>query len=255
MHQNLGPATNYPCSVCTSNVTSRGVSYMCNRCSGWVYSKYSGLQNAAEYRRIKNWACISCSSPPTPQIPKPLPSPITTKASDGDPFTILQFSANGIGNKQVELGDGLERHKVKVAVIQESNLTLNSRTPNIQGFTTIRKDRDQSHGGGLLTLIHKSINFSRRPDSPDTLVDPHLEELTITSQARKHRLDYYQRLHPPASSCTGRIQPISRSSNDDDGQPSYWETSTLTTHRDIQVLQIREALCWRACCLALISVF
>ena len=106
--------------MCTSNVTSRGVSYMCNRCSGWVHSKCSGLQNAAEYRRIKNWACISCSSPPTPQIPKTLPSPITTKAPDGDPFTILQFNVNGIGNKQVELGDFLERHKVKVAVIQES---------------------------------------------------------------------------------------------------------------------------------------
>ena len=82
VHQNPGPATKYPCSVCTSNVTSRGVSYMCNRCSGWVHSKCSDLQNAAEYRRIKNWACSSCSSPPTSPIPKPLPSPITTKASD-----------------------------------------------------------------------------------------------------------------------------------------------------------------------------
>ena len=153
---------------------------MCNRCSGWVHSKCSRLQNAAEYRQIKNWACISCSSPPSPQVPKPLPSPITTKVSDGDPFTILKFNANGIGNKQVELGDFLERHKVKVAVIQESKLTLNSRMPNIQNFTTVRKDCDQGQGGGLLTLIHKSINFSRRPDSPDTLADPHLEELTIT---------------------------------------------------------------------------
>ena len=65
VHQNPSPATKYPYSVCTSNVTSRGVSYMCNRCSGWVHSKCSGLQNAAEYRRIKNWTCISCSSPPT----------------------------------------------------------------------------------------------------------------------------------------------------------------------------------------------
>ena len=114
---------------------SGGVSYMCNRCSG--------LQNAAEYRRIKNWACSSCSSPPTPPIPKPLPSPITIKSSDGDPFTILQFNANGIGNKQVEVGEFLERHKDKVAVIQKSKLTLNSRTPNSQNFITVRKDRDQ----------------------------------------------------------------------------------------------------------------
>ena len=171
----------------------------------------SGLQNAAEYRRIKNWACISCSSPPTPHIPKPLPSPIITKASDGDPFTVLQFNANGIGNKQVELGDFLERHKVKVAVIQESKLTLNSRTPNIQNFTTLRKDSDPGQGGGLLTFIHKSINFSRRPDLPYTLTDPHLEELTITAK-----------LHTPSKLLHRRIPSISGSSDDDDGHPHTW---------------------------------
>ena len=126
-----------------------------------VHSKCSGLQNAAEYRRIKNWACSSCSSPPTLPIQKPLPSPITTKASDGDPITIPQFKTNGIVNKQVKLGEFLERHEVKVAVIQESKVALNSRTPNIQKFTTVRKDRDQGQGGGLHTLIHNSVNFSR----------------------------------------------------------------------------------------------
>ena len=84
VHKNHGPATKYHCSVCTSNVTSRGVSYMCNRCSGWVHSKCSGLQNVAEYRRIENGVCSSSRSPSTPPIPKPLPSPITTKTYDGD---------------------------------------------------------------------------------------------------------------------------------------------------------------------------
>ena len=37
------------------------MSYLCNRCSGWVHSKCSGLRNAAEYRRISDWACRSCS--------------------------------------------------------------------------------------------------------------------------------------------------------------------------------------------------
>ena len=196
VHQNPGPATKYPCSVCTSNVTSRGVSYMCNRCSGWVHSTCSGLQNAAEYRRIKNWAC---SSPPTPPILQPLPSPITTKTSDGDPFTILQSNANGIGNKQVELGEFLERHTVKVAVIQKLKLTLNSRTPNIQNFTTGRKDRHRGQGGCLLTLI----NFSRRPDSPDS----HLEELTITDKLVNTDLIITNVYIPPASSCTGGYNP------------------------------------------------
>ena len=66
-------------------------------------------------------------------------------------------------------------------MIQESKLSSNSKTPSIQNFTTVRKDRRQGQGGGLLTLIHKSINFSRKPESPETLVEPHLEELTITA--------------------------------------------------------------------------
>ena len=51
----------------------------------------------------------------------------------------------------------------KVAVNQESKLFLHSRTSNIQNFTTVRKYLHQGKGGGLFILIHKSINFSRRP--------------------------------------------------------------------------------------------
>ena len=151
--------------------------YLCNRCSGWVHLKCSGLQTPAEYRRIKDGIFSSCSSPPTLQKTQPLP----TQAVNGNSFTIMQFNANGIGNKLTELGEFLKRHNVKVAVIQESKHSPNSKTPSIQNFTTVRKDCRQGQGGGLLTLIHKSINFSRKPESPETLVEPHLEELTITA--------------------------------------------------------------------------
>ena len=139
----------------------------------------------------------------------------------GDSFTILQFNAIGIGNKQFELGEFLERHKVKVAVVQELKLTLNYRTPNIQNFTTVRKYRHQGQGGGLLTLIHKSINLSRRPESPDTRADPHLEEFTITAKLGNTELiitNVYN-LHTPSKLLQRRIQSISGSSDDDDGNP------------------------------------
>ena len=205
VHPNPGPTTKYPCPVCARNVTSRGVSYLCNRCSGWVHSKCSGLQNAAEYRRIKDWVCSSCNSPPT--LPKLQPPPIPTQAVDENSFTIMQFNANGIGNKLTELGEFLKRHNVKVVVIQESKLSSNSKTPSIQNFTTVRKDRRQGQGGGLLTLIHKSINFSRKPESPETLVEPHLEELTITATLGDTELIITNVYIPPASSCTGGYLP------------------------------------------------
>ena len=43
--------TKYHCPVCTRNVTSRGVSYKCTRCSGWVHAECSGILNAAQYLR------------------------------------------------------------------------------------------------------------------------------------------------------------------------------------------------------------
>ena len=105
--------------------------------------------------------------------------------------------------QMVDLCEFLERHKVKVAVIQGSKLTLNSQTPNIQKFTTVRKGRHRGQEGGLLTLIHKSINFSLRPDSPDTLADPHLEELIITAMLGNTDLIITNVYIPSASSCTG----------------------------------------------------
>ena len=142
--------------------------------------------------------------PPTLPKPQPLSTSIPTQAVDRNSFTIMQFNANDIGNKLTELGEFLKRHNVKVAVIQKSKLSPNSKTPSIQNFTTVRKDRRQGQGGGLLTLIHKSIHFSR---NPETLVEPHLEELTITVTLGDTELTITNVNIPPASSCEGGYLP------------------------------------------------
>ena len=56
-------------------------------------------------------------------------------------------------------------------------------------------------------MIHKSINFSWSLDSPDTLADPHLEELTITAKLGNTDLIITNVYIPPASSCTGGYNP------------------------------------------------
>ena len=134
VHPNPGPATKYPCPVCARNVTSRGVSYQCNRCSGWVHTKCS--VNAAQYRKSSDWACGPCSTPP-PHTP----TPPTDQKSDDSTFNVLELNANGIYNKLTELGVVMENNKVKVAVIQESKLTPKSKNHCIQNYTTVHKDR------------------------------------------------------------------------------------------------------------------
>ena len=61
--------------------------------------------------------------------PSPTPAPSDDQISDDSTFNVLQFNANGIGNKLTELGVVLERNKVKVAVIQESKLSSKSKNP------------------------------------------------------------------------------------------------------------------------------
>ena len=89
-------------------------------------------------------------------------------------FNILQWNANGIDNKQTELSIFLEAHNVKVAAIQESKLTAQSRSPNIQNYTLVRQDRRLGPGGGLLFFIHNSVSFTRKPLSTTSKNDPHI---------------------------------------------------------------------------------
>ena len=100
----------------------------------------------------------------------------TKQISDYSMFNVLQLNANGIGNKLTELEVVLERNKVKVVVIQESKLSPKSKNP------CIRRDSSHGQGGGLLIFIHRSIIFSKQPSSPESLSDPHLEELSIKAE-------------------------------------------------------------------------
>ena len=101
IHPNPGPTAKSPCPVCARDVTSRGVSYRCTRCTGWVHAKCSGLLNAAQYRRNKDWTCdpysASKTQQPTPPPPSqsPNPAPSADQISDDSTFNVLQFNANG----------------------------------------------------------------------------------------------------------------------------------------------------------------
>ena len=162
IHPNPWPTAKYPCPVCARDVTSRGVRYWCTRCTGWVHAKCSGLLNAAQYRRNKDWTCYPFSASKTqkpttsPPSPSPTPAPSADQISDNSTFNVLQFNGNGIGNKLTELGVVLERNKVKVAVIQESKLSSISKNPCILNYTTVRKDRP--HRDGFKSRTSPSFN-------------------------------------------------------------------------------------------------
>ena len=139
----------------------------------------------------------------TPQPCVPSPSPIPTMSDKT--FTILQWNANGIGNKQTELSIFLE---VKVAAIQESNLTAQSRSPTIQNYTLVRQDRCLGPEGGLLAILSKIQSAS--------LAASHCQQRQRMTPPRRtdhqrrygyYRVAHYQLVYLPASCCNGCYSP------------------------------------------------
>ena len=98
------------------------------------------------------------------------------------------FYSSTLMELTTELRGVLERNKVKVVVIQESTLSLKSKNPCIRNYTSVRKEHPHGHGGGLLVFIHRSITFFKQPSSPESLSDPHLEELTIKADIGNTKL-------------------------------------------------------------------
>ena len=148
---------------------------------------------------------VNIGPPSQPSTP-PTPTSSDKQISNDSTFNVLQFNANGIGNKLTELGVVLERNKVKVAVIQEPKLSSKSKNPCIRNYTTVRNDRPHGHGGGLLVFIHESITFSKQPSSPEALSDPHLEEMTTKADIGNTKLIIPNIYIPPASSCSNGYQ-------------------------------------------------
>ena len=148
-----------------------------------------------------------------------LPLRLPKQISDDSTFNVLQLNANGIGNKLTELEAVLESNKLKVALIQELKLSPKSKNPCIQKYTTVRKDRSHGQGGGLLIFIHRSITFSKQPSSPESLSDPHLEELSIKAELENTKLIISNVYIPPASSCRNGYHFFNRTPSDDTRHP------------------------------------
>ena len=93
---------------------------------------------------------------PTNSLPsQPVPSTTRNK------LKIYQWNADGIRPKLLELRDRLLNSDIDILAVQESKLRKTDKTPSIEGYATIRKDRNNILGGGLLLFIRTDIVFEK----------------------------------------------------------------------------------------------
>ena len=71
----------------------------------------------------------------------------------------MQWNANGISLKILELLTFLLSNNVNIAAIQETKLTNKSNPPKTPGWAAARLDRHKNYGDDLLMLIKDTTLF------------------------------------------------------------------------------------------------
>ena len=184
IHPNPGPQR-YPCAVCKYDCTYQHHSVRCTKCRHWVHLHCSSLPNTHAYPQ--KWICPTCKN--TPQ-----PSPLLPNT-----LNILQLNAGGIKTKHGEISDFLHEHNIHIALIQETKLKPNTRLTTFTDYTTLRLDTQPSEHG-LITLVHKNIQFTNTTQQLTTLItDQHTKIQSIKIQIKNKEFNIINLYIPPVS--------------------------------------------------------
>ena len=151
---------------CSAALRSNTVPVRCSVCSKGFHQKCSTGQKASTRENL--WKCEKCTNiqrnctsqstnrGPTNSLPsQPVPSTTRNK------LKIYQWNADGIRPKLLELRDRLLNSNINILVVQGLKLRKTDKTPSIEGYATIRKDRNNILGAGLLLFIRTDIVFKK----------------------------------------------------------------------------------------------
>jgi hypothetical protein len=118
-----------------------------------------------------NWSCESCQSKGTHATNLPNQQSLNQIheprfAGPTDCLTILQWNADGLNPKIAELGEFVKKHRVDVAMIQETKLMKDKRTPKLVNCTgTLQYEQiDRMHNSpeAGLSLTSGTISLTGR---------------------------------------------------------------------------------------------
>ena len=157
------------CAKCSAALRSNTVPARCSVCSKEFHQKCSTEPKAST--RDSYWKCDNCTNNQrnrTSQT-KNRQLPVTTNSSSSqhvptisqNKLKIYQWNADGICPKSIELRDRLLNSDINVLAVQKSKLRKTDKTPSIEGYATIRKDRNNTLEGGLLLFIWTDIVFKK----------------------------------------------------------------------------------------------
>ena len=190
---------------------------ICAGCLRECHKSCSSLSRTEQEMYILDgyWRCENCSVKRHSSGIIRYPSDATGAVRKADVklrscLSILQWNANGIKTKMVELEEKVRRMEIDIIMIHESKLRSLDKVPRIAGYSTVRKDRYVGMGGGLVTFIKEDIPFIAVNHSQG-LPDYKLEALIIDlNPATLHHMTCVN-VYRPSSRRAHHVQDFSTS--------------------------------------------
>ena len=163
---------NINCPECQRKLATTQTPLICSTCRRRYHFKCAKETRGAleVMRRSNTWRCHQCIDYETP-APENRQEETKTRVGGGATkrrgLTILQWNCDFLATKMDELRQLAEREGADVMMIQETKLGAKDRTPEIPGYTSIRRDRRGSgavlhRGGGLMTYVRADVGYEEK---------------------------------------------------------------------------------------------
>ena len=182
------------CFICSKPAGRSKIPFTCSVCNRECHKKCSGLsrQEQEVFLAAKTWKCPECAPKAKTKL-----KPMSEGKQASEPkaafvqrgvVRMMQWNADGILTKMPELESRVKEFDFDVVMIQESKLQAKHKTPLLQGFTTVRRDRGckpnstEGKGGGLLTFVKEDIPYTV-VELAETTTDSPLERLSVQLRA------------------------------------------------------------------------
>ena len=185
--------------------------FQCCKCQRYFHQSCTGILSRAvreQYLKTKApWTCPECEKlqnqePPTiPEFAEDTLESGKIRGETKQSLRIVQWNADSISTKILELQDRLTSDDIDVCLVQETKLKEGSRTPKLEGYTCIRADRKlKNAGGGLLILIKSSIIYEQL----DAVAIEATESLSIKVRMDKRNWIYITNVYIPPCNSIGQ---------------------------------------------------
>ena len=169
-------AAKITCKSCKATIRKDVTPIVCSGCKASFHASHTTLDRAEASDLVEitksggsyDWLCKKCEGIEAERAKVVKIAEIegeevseATPSSQRSSLRILQWNADGLRSKAIELQSRLHQHKIDVCLVQETKLMKSSVTPRMDGYTAYRADRQNISGGGLIAYVKRDLDFQK----------------------------------------------------------------------------------------------